>query len=286
MDATGPNAEQIRYWNETSGPKWVARQSALDQQLAPLGGIVADRLGLAPGERVLDVGCGCGESTLELARRVGPDGRVVGVDVSATMLARAGERVAEARLGNVALLQGDAQEHPFDAAAFDVVYSRFGVMFFADPVAAFANLRRALRPGGRLGFVCWQALGVNPWMTVPLQAIIGLVPLPPPPPPGAPGPFAVADRERVVGLLEAAGFTDVGLEGVEQPMAIGGGSDAARAAAFAMEIGPVAFALRDADPAVRPRVQEAIAEALAPHETSGGVTLTGAVWVATGRREI
>lgn len=282
MDASGPNAEQIRYWNEQSGPKWVARQAALDQQLAPLGTAVADRLAVAAGERVVDVGCGCGESTLDLARRVGPSGRVLGVDISEPMLARARER-AEG-LEQVTLRQADAQAHAFPAAAFDVVYSRFGVMFFADPVAAFRNLRGALRGGGRLGFVCWQALWENPWMTVPLQAVAGLVQMPPPPPPDAPGPFAFADRERVTGILEGAGFADVAFEELRPLLTIAGGGDAERAAAFAMEIGPAAFALRDADPAVRPRVQAAIAEAFGPYEGPNGVALPGAAWVVTARQ--
>lgn len=284
MDAASPNAEQIRYWNETSGPKWVARQAALDGQLAPLGRMVADRLAVAPGERVIDVGCGCGESTLELARRVGPGGHVLGVDISKPMLARAGERAAAEGFGQVTLLEADAQSHPFPAGGFDVVYSRFGVMFFADPVAAFTNLRRALRAGGRLGFVCWQSLPENPWMLVPLQAIVGLVPLPPPPAPDAPGPFSFADRGRVTGILEAAGFAGVALEDLRMPLTIAGGADVDRAAEFAVDLGPLASALRDADPGLRPRVQAAIADALRPYAGPGGVALQGAAWIVTARQ--
>lgn len=282
MDTAGPNAAQIEYWNQQTGPKWVRLQATLDRQLAPLGTAAADRLALATGERVIDVGCGCGESTLDLAQRVGPTGHVLGIDISQPMLARARERAAG--LSHVTFLEADAQFHAFEPGTFDALYSRFGVMFFADPPAAFANLRRALRPGGRVGFVCWQAFWENPWMMVPLQAVAGLVEMPPPPPPDAPGPFAFADRDRVAGILTQAGFTDVGFEDLRATLTIGGGGDAQQSAAFAMEIGPAAATLRDADPAVRSRVQDAIAEAFRPFTGPDGVALPGAAWIVTARQ--
>jgi len=162
MDATGPNAEQIVYWNETAGPKWVALQELLDAQIEPLGLAMMDLLDIATGEHVLDVGCGTGQTTVELGRRTGPSGRVTGVDVSSPMLTRARERAGASGSGNVTFIQADAQTHEFDMATADVCFSRFGIMFFADPAAAFANLRAALGPGGRLGFVCWQAVQDNP----------------------------------------------------------------------------------------------------------------------------
>jgi SAM-dependent methyltransferase len=182
LDATGPNAQQIEYWNAQSASKWVALQSLLDQQLGPLGLATIERAELAAGERVLDIGCGCGQSSLQLAERVAPGGSVLGIDVATAMLERARERALELGLGHVRFENADAQTFAFAPASFDLAFSRFGVMFFADPVAAFANVRAALAPGGRLSFLCWQEIGRNPWVRVPLMAAAKHVPLPEPRP--------------------------------------------------------------------------------------------------------
>jgi SAM-dependent methyltransferase len=273
------NAEQARYWNEVAGPRWVRFQERLDRELAQLGRLAMERAGLAAGEAVLDVGCGCGGTALELGERVGPGGRVLGVDLSAPMLARARARASAASAANVAFLQGDAQTARFEAGAHDLVFSRFGVMFFGEPAAAFANLRRALRPGGRVSFVCWQRLPDNPWMLVPLGALARHLPLPPPPPPGAPGPFAFADAERVRGILAAAGFADVACDDVREPLSLGGG-DLDDAVEFALELGPTSAALREAGagPELRAQVAASIREALAPHAVAGRLSLPSAAW--------
>jgi SAM-dependent methyltransferase len=283
MGDPGPNAEQERYWNETAGPKWVAHEAMLDLQLAPLGRLAMDRLALAPGERVLDVGCGCGDSTLELARRVGPAGVALGIDVSEVMLARARERAAAAGLAQARFERADAQTHAFGEAAFDALFSRFGVMFFVDPTAAFRNLRRALRPGGRLGFVCWQSVQRNPWMLVPLMAAAQHLALPPPPDPEAPGPFAFADPERVRRILAAAGFAEVALEPLEQPLTLGGGRGVDEAADFLLQMGPAGAALREADPAVLPLVRGAVRAALAPFAGEAGIRMDSASWLVSAR---
>jgi SAM-dependent methyltransferase len=281
LESTGPNAEQIRYWNEISGPKWVALHERVDTQIAPLGRLAMERAGFRPGERVLDVGCGCGATTLDVARRVAPGGAVTGVDLSGVML-----DVARARAGGVpdvptAFLNADAQTHVFDAGGFDAVFSRFGVMFFADPVAAFGNLRRALRPGGRLAFVCWQALADNPWMVVPLAAAARHLELPPPSGPDAPGPFSFADAGRVRHVLESAGFADVALETVRRDMLLGGGGDLEPTVEFLLQMGPTGAALRQADPARTPLVADAVREALRPFVTPDGVCLGSAAWIVT-----
>ncbi|MFM8411336.1 MAG: class I SAM-dependent methyltransferase, partial [Alphaproteobacteria bacterium] len=159
LAASGPNAEQIDYWNDMAGPKWVALQESLDRQIGPLGAAAMAAADLQPGERVLDVGCGCGATSIELARRVAPGGAVLGVDVSTVMLEAARAAAGRAGAEGLEFANADAQTAPLTPAGFDVVFSRFGVMFFADPTAAFANLRRALRPGGRLAVVCWHAIG-------------------------------------------------------------------------------------------------------------------------------
>jgi SAM-dependent methyltransferase len=283
LDVDGPNAEQIVYWNDQAGPKWVAVQALIDDQIRPLGHLAMERAQLRAGERVLDVGCGCGDTSLELARRTAPGGSVHGVDISAPMLERA--RAQATATGAAAqFTRADAQTHAFGAASFDVLFSRFGVMFFADPTAAFANLRRALRPQGRLAFVCWQAVGDNPWMFVPFVAALQHLAPPPLPAPGAPGPFAFADADDVRRILGGAGFTDVALEPVRMTLSVGGGQDLDATVDFLLQMGPAARALREAtDPTIVPRVAAAVREALVPYETPTGVRMDSASWIVTAR---
>jgi SAM-dependent methyltransferase len=285
MDPAGPNAEQITYWSDTAGPKWVALEDMLDGQIRDLGEATMDRVEIGRGERTLDVGCGTGQTSLELARRVGPMGRVLGVDVSAPMLARARERARAVGADNVAFLGADAQTHDFEPAAADVCFSRFGVMFFAAPDAAFANLCRALRPTGRLGFVCWQQLPDNPWMMVPLVAAAAHITLPPPPAPDAPGPFSFADQGRVRGILERAGFADVTFEDHRTTLTIGGDGPLDQAVDFLLQgVGPTSAAMRQADPALRATVSTAVRDALQPFHTPQGVRMACAAWLVTARR--
>ncbi len=275
LEASGPNAAQITYWNEVVGPTWAAMHDALDGELGVLGLRAIERLAPRPDERLIDIGCGCGATTLELARRVGPAGLVTGADISAPMLDVARRRAADAGLGQTRFLQVDAQTHGFDAA--DGAFSRFGVMFFADPVAAFANIRRALKQGGRLAFVCWQSLENNPWMTVPLAAITPLLPgaAPPPITPGAPGPFAFADGERLRGLLAAAGFTEIEVSSNREQI---GWGDLETSVNTALRVGPVGVAARE-NPDLRPQIRDAVRAAFAAHQTSEGVRLESGSWI-------
>jgi SAM-dependent methyltransferase len=278
----GVNAEQEQYWTETAGPKWVRYEALLDRQLGPLGVAVMDRTGIAAGERVVDVGCGCGDTSVTLGRRVGPQGAVLGVDISPPMLERARQRAADQP--HVRFANADAQTHPFERGAFDVLFSRFGVMFFADPPAAFANLRTALRPGGRLAFACWQSLPQNQWIAVPLMAAAQHITLPAPPAPGAPGPFAFADADHVRGILASAGFSEIACEPDERTLVVGGGGSLDDAVDFLLDgIGPASAALREAGPAARPKVAAAVREALAPHATGEGVRMASAAWIVTAR---
>jgi SAM-dependent methyltransferase len=275
----GPNRAQVEYWNEQTGSKWVEKQAELDRLLLSLGTAAIDRLAVRPGERIIDVGCGCGDTTLELARRAGPDGRVVGIDLSAPMLARARERARGA--SNVDFVQGDAQTHRFEST-FDALFSRFGVMFFIDPPAAFTNLRRALRPGGRLAFVCWQPLSKNAWGMVPIAAIAKHVPLPAPPPPDEPGPFAFGDAERVRRILREAGFEGVAIDPHEEPLTLGVGS-VDEAVAFVSETGPTARLIKDLSPEIKEEVLASVRGALAPFASPAGYQLGSASWMVTAR---
>lgn len=279
----GPNAEQIRYWNEVMGPQWAVVDDVLSAQIRPLGLRALERLQVRPGERILDVGCGGGETTAEIARRVGPNGRAVGIDISEPLAERA--RRATADLAHAEIRVVDAQTAAFDAESFDGLFSRFGVMFFADPEAAFSNLRRALRPGGRIAFVCWRALAENPWMTLPAMAVANHLPVKRPEP-NAPGPFAFADCARVRGILEGAGFVEVKHETLDESMNIAGGVPLEGAVSLLMRLGPAGAALREvnAGPELVETIRASIREAITPFETPSGVCIPSATWIVTAQR--
>jgi SAM-dependent methyltransferase len=273
----GPNAQQTQYWNEVAGPKWVVLSDAINGQIEPLGRAAMEIARIEPGQRVLDVGCGCGHTSIDLAERVGNQGRVEGLDLSEPMLAEARRR--SAGLTNLQFSAADVQVQALDPAAYDRIFSRFGVMFFDDPQAAFANLRGALAPGGHLTFVCWQEIRKNPWMAVPGAAVAKLIEMPPPPDPHAPGPFAFADAERTRGILGAAGFEKVEFESVKEPLTIGRGMTDSELVEFSMQMGPAGAAMREADEAQRDRLRAAVAEAIEPYKSSGGLVMDSAVWV-------
>lgn len=269
------NAQQVAYWNDAAGPTWAELSGPLDRQLAPLGRRAMAELDLGPGQRVLDVGCGAGETTLELAAT---GAHAVGVDISRPLL-----EVARARSGGrgeIRFFEADAQTYPFEPASFDAVFSRFGVMFFADPAAAFANIRRAMKPGGRLAFVCWRAPAENPIMSLPMMAALPHVGAPPSPPePGAPGPFAFADPQRVRGILSTAGFADVAVTPHDEPI---GSGDRETTLGLALRIGPLGALLRE-NPDRRDAVVGAVRAALAPYDGPDGVKLDSATWIVTAR---
>ncbi len=278
----GPNREQAEYWNEQAGPKWVELQSFIDAQIAPLGLVAMDRLGLRAGANVLDVGCGCGGTSLELARRVGASGAVVGVDLSRPMLDRAVQSACDAGLTNVSFRQADAQTESFEER-FDAVFSRFGVMFFSDPTAAFSNLRSAIKAGGVLSFVCWRSIDQNEWMIVPAQAALQHLPPPELPAPGAPGPFAFADSERVENILDAAGFGDIEIERYDGELEVGSGRPLREIVQVVMQMGPAGRLLRDATDEVKAKVAESITTALQPFGGDGGLVMKGSTWMVRAR---
>jgi SAM-dependent methyltransferase len=284
--SAGTNAEQIQYWNGAAGETWAAREEALDGAIAPISERALDFAGVVPGESVVDIGCGCGATTVELARRVGPSGRVLGIDISRPMLERARVRTKVCALTNTSFVLEDAQTAELKRGHFDLLFSRFGVMFFSDPTAAFANLRVALRSGGRVAFVCWQPIQRNPWMLVPALAIAQHVPLSPPDP-NAPGPFAFSDPGRVSAILSGAAFDEVVVEGVEMSLALGGG-DPERGVDFALEIGPGAGALRafGAGAELRARAAEDVRKALRPYIDNGRLAMPAAVWLVRARAQV
>jgi len=276
------NEFQRDRWNGIDGEYWASSQARMDRTLAPVIGPLIEFAAPRPGSTVIDVGCGCGATTVEIARAVGPSGRVVAVDVSGPMLAFTKERLRT--FANADCLLGDAAELPLRDLAADLIVSRFGVMFFGDPFAAFANLRSGLAPGGRLRFACWRPLGENPWLHVPLNAVYAHVPRPPRPDPEAPGPFTFGDTARVTRILTAAGFTEPSFTPLDIEMDLSAGGTLEDAAVQSAAMGPSKWALVDQPDDIRAAAIESIRRALAPYASTTGVKLPAAVWlVAAGR---
>jgi SAM-dependent methyltransferase len=271
------NEKQIEYWNEVAGPKWVRLGDAMEARLAAINTLLIERAAPRPGEAVLDVGCGTGSTTLPAADRVGPAGRVVGIDISAPMLAAARQRLGGR--GNVTLLQADAQAEILDVG-FDLALSRFGVMFFTDPVAAFTMIRHALKPSGRLCFACWAPLPDNPHWQIPLAIAERHLGPAKPKHPRAPGPMAFADADYVRGILASAGFADIAV--APEPVAVLDQSldDAARIACI---MGPAGALLdeKNADPAARGMIRDEIRTAFSSYDTQTPLRLPATVFIVS-----
>ena len=275
------NADQIAYWNGPAGQRWSDRQAAQDVLLAPVLQLLIDRAGAKPGERVLDVGCGSGASSIAFAEQVAPAGFVLGVDISTPMLTIARQRARKDL--PVDFVLADATVYPFDPESFDLLVSRFGVMFFAEPAVSFAHMREALRRDGRLAFACWREPRDNPWMMAPLQAVYKHVPKLPQQGVEDPGPFAFASEERVKRILSEAGFKSIAMERCDLllDIAIGQGIDAA--VRSALEIGPSSRALEGHPAEVRDAAKASVRETLMPHLRGNSVALAGSTWIVTAR---
>jgi SAM-dependent methyltransferase len=254
---------------------WAEVRELLELQLAPLARRALQALAPKSGESVLDIGCGGGTTALEIARAVAPKGMVVGVDLSAAVLAFA-QRAAQG-CECVRFIQADAQVHPFEPASFDAAFSRLGVMFFADPVAAFANIRRGLKPHGRLAFVCWRTLEENTLDSVPLRAASAHLPPQSPDEPNAPGPFAFADPEYVRDILEGAGFTEIVITAHDDQV---GSGDLESMVSVCSKVGALGKILRE-NPEMQAAALPALRSALARYDGPGGVKLKAATWVVT-----
>jgi SAM-dependent methyltransferase len=276
------NSEQIAEWNGALGQRWAEMQRELDRFVVPFGDAALKVAAPQPGEQVVDIGCGCGDTSIELARRVGAAGTVLGIDVSQPMLAVARSRGSVANGAYLAFREDDASEAELPANT-DLLFSRFGVMFFSQPSPAFSHLRKSLRAGGRCVFVCWRTPRDNPWAMTPLSAARAAMGVTPPPSdPNAPGPFAFADEQRLRGILSGAGFGDIDVQRFDVAIPIG--ATARAAAENAVQIGPVSRLVREVGAEHLPVILDAIERALVPLAASDGqVSLNGSTWIVSAK---
>jgi SAM-dependent methyltransferase len=277
------NTAQHEYWNTVAGPRWVGLGGFVERRMRSVNDLLLTRSEVAAGETVLEIGCGTGAATVPFAEAVGERGRVVGVDISEPMLAGARKRIAESGLGNVTLLQADAQVHRFEAGNFDLITSRFGVMFFADPVAAFSNFLPAARRDGRLYFVCWAPLEENRHWLIAYEVALRHLGPPAPTPPHMPGPLAFSDPGYVRSILESAGFGDIVIDR-ETPDIIG--STPEEEAEHACIMGPPARLIDEKKPddTVRETIKREMREAFAGYASNGPMLLPSTVFLVTARR--
>ncbi len=280
-DASGPNAAQESYWTSSAGLKWVRYQDDLDRLHQSVNERLIAYASPVAGERVLDIGCGAGATSMALAAEVGPTGSVLGIDISHTLLDRAEERRKSAGLERVQYVLTDAQTHPFAPDGFDLLISRFGVMFFADPVAAFGNVLSALRPGGRAVFASWAEAASNPWFSLTRDVAAGVLGEPTPPMPRAPGPLAFAETGYVLDILAKAGFSDGSVRREEVGLFHPGGLEAVTH--LATVVGPAARVVQEFDggPQDIEEIARRIADAFRQYVVDGGIRIPATINIFT-----
>ena len=278
-DSSGMDGENG--WKSTAGQHWVQHEDRHDRMLASLTSRLMSTAGISGTDKILDIGCGCGE-TSRIAARQAADGEVLGVDISAPMLARARVRAEEEGLANLRFEEADAATAQLPAAYYDLVLSRFGVMFFDDARAAFENISRSLRPGGRLAFLCWREVMQNEHIVVPFSVLAAHAPPPDIGGPDAPGPFSLADPERIRELLNDAGCTDIKVEPLHERLRLG--ADVPDALAYFSEHPAASSSITAMDEATLAKVADELAEAIRPYQTPEGVFFGSAAWLVTARR--
>jgi SAM-dependent methyltransferase len=278
-DAASIAKLQREFWNSEATSRWVTEQARIDRLFAGVTDAALDAAAPKRGESVLDIGCGTGTTLLRLAEAVGPDGAVLGVDISEQQLALASHRIAASGMTQARVILDDAATHEFSPAGCDLAFTRFGVMFFADPPAAFANIRRGMKAGGRLALAVFRPGPENPWATASISAIRHLVAPPAPPGPEEPGQFSWGDPARVRRILDGAGFREVALTPLDVSITLG--SDATEAAEFAMFVGQGARLLNGATEATRAAARTAFEGFFKQHEGPQGVSLPGGLWLVS-----
>lgn len=280
MPSPTSNPRGAAFWNNAMGHAWVSQQAAISNVFTSVTSVSLAAAAAKSGEHVVDIGCGTGDTLLEFAKLVGPTGTVLGVDVSVPMLGFAEHRVAEAKRSNVSFALADATTHPFEPGRADLVYSRFGVMFFDDPVQAFSNIRSGMKADARLVFVCFRTMPESPWFRVPIEAARPHLPPQPPADPLTPGMFSLAREERIRGILTGAGFREIALEATDVPMH---GKDVAQSMAFITQAGPMPALLENGSEQQRARATEAVQTALAANIGPDGRGLHAGLWLVSAR---
>ncbi|HKE95895.1 MAG TPA: methyltransferase domain-containing protein [Povalibacter sp.] len=280
MSANHPvNSDQAALWNGASGQAWVDLQSILDAVLAPFSPLLVEQAVHDQTRRVLDIGCGAGATTLAVAKQLKLQGTCIGADISAALVEVARRRASAEGLGNAAFIEADAQTHAFEPNSFDAAISRFGVMFFDDPVSAFANIRRAMRSEGTLAFVAWRSPAENPFMTTAMRAAAPFLPALPTPDPNGPGQFGFADPERVRGILHASGWRSIDIRPIDIPAAV----SQQDLLTYVTRLGPVGAALREADEKTRAQVTDALRTAFASFVQDRAARFNMACWLVMAR---
>ena len=281
-DPNDPGREFVDFWNEILVPKFTRFKHILVDGLTYHSEAIFPTLPVKEADRVLDVGCGFGDTAIQLAKRVGPKGSVVGIDCCEAFLKIGREDAAEAGMTNVSFIEGDAQAHAF-APEYDFVFSRFGTMFFENPVRGLRNMRTALKPGGKMTMIVWRTIGDNPWLGLPKEVILGILP-----PPGddartcGPGPFSMANQETVTGMLKSAGYVEPVFERVDAPVLVGATTQ--DSVDFQLALGPAGEVYREAGALAEQRkdeVQAALSEAIAPFLKDEGIVMPSSSWVIT-----
>jgi SAM-dependent methyltransferase len=275
------NKNQRDFWSGKGGDIWVERQNAMDTMLSPLGEAALNKLNLNEGENVLDIGCGCGHTTLNIAKRISPDGQVTGLDISEPMLKRAKESANEMSISNASFNCVDVQTDDIGEEVYSAAFSRFGVMFFEDPVAAFCNINKSLITGASLSFVCWQSPALNPWQSLFIEAVKKYVDLPSPPP-RSPSPFAFMESEYVTSILEENDFQNIKIEGHEAEVNMFSGRSLSDSVKDYISINPVVSGmLKDSTEQEKTEIINSAIEAFSPYYSAKGLMFPSATWLVT-----
>ena len=278
------NKNQKDFWSGKGGDIWVERQNAMDTMLSPLGEAALNKLNFNEEENVLDIGCGCGPTTLNIAKRIGPSGNVTGLDISEPMLKRAKESAVEMSITNTSFKCVDVQTEDLGDQIYSAAFSRFGVMFFEDSIAAFKNINKSLISGGYLSFVCWQSPAVNPWQSLFIQEVKKFLDLPSPPP-RSPGPFAFMESEYVSSILEESKFQDITIEGHEAEVNMFSGRSLSDSVKDYISINPVVTQmLKESSENQIAEIVNSGIEAFSPYYSEKGLIFPSATWLVTARK--
>ena len=278
------NKNQKDFWSGKGGDIWVERQNAMDTMLSPLGEAALNKLNFNEEENVLDIGCGCGHTTLNIAKRIGPSGNVTGLDISEPMLKRAKESAVEMSITNTLFKCVDVQTEDLGDQIYSAAFSRFGVMFFEDSIAAFKNINKSLISGGYLSFVCWQSPAVNPWQSLFIQEVKKFLDLPSPPP-RSPGPFAFMESEYVSSILEESKFQDITIEGHEAEVNMFSGRSLSDSVKDYISINPVVTQmLKESSENQIAEIVNSGIEAFSPYYSEKGLIFPSATWLVTAKK--